>query len=133
VSDDSDAQVDEPLPPEANGYDCDGDGYVGATEAQVTTTDQDACGFDGWPSDLSPDGSNAFNLQDLASFIAPVRRLGSSVGDANFSRRWDLVPGSTAGKAINVEDIAALLAGATGYPPMLGGQRAFGQTCPWPQ
>jgi CSLREA domain-containing protein len=133
VSDDGDAQVDEPLPPGSSNYDCDGDGYTGNTESDVTTSDQDACGFNGWPSDLSPDGSNIANLQDLASFIAPVRRLGSSSGQANFSVRWDVVPGAAAGKSINLQDMAALLTGTTGYPPMFDGQRAFGRPCPWPQ
>jgi hypothetical protein len=133
VSDDGDAQVDEPLPPGSSSYDCDGDGYVGSTEGHMTTSDQDACGFSGWPSDLNPDGANASNLQDLASFIAPVRRLGTSSGDRDFGKRWDIVPGSAVGKSIDVQDIAALLTGAGGYPPMFDGQRAYGKACPWPE
>jgi CSLREA domain-containing protein len=133
VSDDGDAQIDEPLPPGSANTDCDGDGYIGSTESHVTTSDQDACGFNGWPSDLNPDGSNVFDLHDLASFIAPLRRLGTSPGEPNFSKRWDVIPGSTAGKSINVQDMAGMLSGASGYPPMFDGQRAFGQTCPWPQ
>ncbi len=33
---------------------------------------------------------------------------------------------------INVLDMTALIAGVTGNPPMLNGQRAFNQTCPLP-
>ena len=46
--------------------------------------------------------------------------------------RFDLVPGSTVGADINVADVAALTSGATGFPPMLAGARAFGgPVCPW--
>jgi hypothetical protein len=87
-----------------------------------------------WPADLISGGfqPNTLNVQDVGSFLTPVRRLGTSPGDANFAARWDLIPGSTAGKHINVADVASLIAGASGYPPMFGGQRAFGQTCPYP-
>jgi len=73
--------------------------------------------------------NNRLDIVDLASFIAPTRRLGTSPGDASFNPRWDLVPGSTVGDHINVSDIAALLSGPTGYPPMFGGARAYGQAC----
>ena len=69
---------------------------------------------------------------DLASFVVPARRLNTSPGDANYSARWDLVPGSSFGKQINVADVAALTYGRTGYPPMFGGQRAYGRTCSLP-
>ena len=37
-----------------------------------------------------------------------------------------------AGTWIDVTDLTAMLAGATGFPPMLGGERAFdGPDCPW--
>jgi hypothetical protein len=70
-------------------------------------------------------------MQDLASFVAPLRRLGTSPGHANFNAKWDLIPGSTAGAQINIADLAALISGPTGHPPMLSGARAFGQTCPF--
>jgi Tol biopolymer transport system component len=131
--DDGDGLVNEALPAGAAAFDCDGDGYVGSVEAGATTSDQDPCGASGWPSDIvSTDASaNRLDLQDLGSFVAPVRRLGTSPGHPNFSARWDLVQGSVVGPAINVQDIAALLTGASGYPPMFGGQRAFGQVCPY--
>ncbi len=131
VSDDGDGQIDEPLPPGSENYDCDGDGFIGSREAPIGTTDQDPCGANGWPADF--DNNNSLGLADLASFIAPTRHLGTSTGEAGFSARWDIVPGSTFGASINIQDMAALITGASGYPPMFGGARAFaGQTCPWP-
>jgi hypothetical protein len=89
----------EPLPPGAAGYDCDGDGFIGSAETQITTSDQDLCGSNGWPADLVSSGAstNKLDLTDLASFVAPVRHLGTSPGDQAFDPRWDLVPGSTVG------------------------------------
>jgi Ca2+-binding RTX toxin-like protein len=135
--DDGDTLVNEPLPPGAEAYDCDGDGYVGTAEAHVTTSDQDPCGGTGWPSDLYPGTPGGFqyntlNVQDLGSFITPVRRFGTSPGDPDFDVRWDLVPGGTIGGAINLQDVAATIVGPMGYPPMFGGLRAFGKACPWP-
>jgi hypothetical protein len=131
--DDGDTFVNEGLPAGAGAFDCDGDGYMGSVEGGATTSDQDPCGASGWPSDIvSTDASaNRLDLQDLGSFVAPVRRLGTSPGHPRFGARWDLVPGSVVGPAINVQDIGALFTGASGYPPMLGGQRAFGLTCPF--
>ena len=136
TDDDGDTFANEPLPPDAWVYDCDGDGYRGYFETNVTTSDQDPCGGSGWPSDLfpgTPGGSeyNTLNIQDLGTFITPVRRFGTSPGNPNFHVRWDLVPGGEIGGAINLQDIAATVTGASGYPPMFGGLRAFGQTCPW--
>jgi hypothetical protein len=115
--------------------DNDGDGYSGRSEAHVGTGANDPCGFNGWPSDLVTSGGswNALTIEDLASFVAPVRRLGTSPGEADYSARWDLVPGASAGVGahVNVMDMAAMFSGPTGYPPMFGGERAFGQTCPW--
>jgi hypothetical protein len=121
----------EPLPPGSQNYDCDGDGFIGSREAQIGTNDQDSCGANGWPADF--DNNNSLGLPDLASFVAPTRHLGTSPGEPGYSARWDIVPGSTFGAAINIQDLAALITGPTGYPPMFGGTRAFGQTCPWPQ
>jgi hypothetical protein len=133
ADDDGDTLVNEALPPGAEAYDCDGDGYTGTVEAHVTTSDQDPCGGSGWPSDLVPGGfqPNALNVQDVASFLTPVRRIGKSPPHADYNARWDLVPGGTIGGAINVQDIAATIAGPSGYPPMFGGARAFGKACPW--
>jgi hypothetical protein len=134
ISDDGDAQVDEALPGGSENYDCDGDGYKGTTEAHIGTNSQDPCGNSGWGSDFVQGGfqPNTLNLQDLGSFIAPVRRIGTSSGDINFDARWDLAPGSVIGDDINVQDVGVLITSNTGYPPMFGGTRAFSQVCPWP-
>ena len=115
--------------------DNDGDGYINGTENHVGTGEGDPCGNTGWPSDLVPGGltPNALTIEDMGSFVAPVRRLGKSPGDTGFSLRWDLVPGTSIGGAhINVQDVAAPFMGATGDPPMFDGQRAFNHTCPFP-
>jgi hypothetical protein len=133
--------VDEALPGGASGFDCDGDGYKGSAESNVyqpgTTGDQDPCGATGWPSDLvsvPPDSANRITLTDLTSFLAPLRRFNTSPGDGGYDVRWDLVPGpGLFMEEINLNDLTALLAGPTGYPPMLGGVRAFGgPVCPSP-
>jgi len=139
VDDDGDAAIDEELPPTASPHDCDQDGYAGSREAHifggVATGDQDPCGAGGWPSDLVPGGvqPNALTLEDLASFVAPVRRLNASPDEPNFAVRWDLVPGAAVGEQINYVDLAALISGLSGYPPMLANQRALGKPCPWPE
>jgi hypothetical protein len=133
ADEDRDHQYNEALPPGAEAYDCDGDGFVGIAEASITTSDQDPCGATGWPSDLVPGlfQPNTLNVQDVASFLTPVRRLGKSPPHPDYNARWDLVPGGIIGGAINVQDIAATIAGGSGYPPMFGGARAFGKACPW--
>jgi hypothetical protein len=131
--DDADTLINEALPPGSQHYDCDGDGYKGAAESYATTSDQDPCGGSGWPSDVLSGGitPNTLTVQDVGSFVTPVRRLGASTGSPGFSTRWDIVPGSVTGAMINVQDIIAMTTGTTGYPPMFGGQRAFGQACPY--
>ena len=133
MDDDGDTLVNEPLPPEASVFDCDGDGYIGATETHVTTSDQDPCGVNAWPSDLAQGQwqSNALNIQDLGSFLLPLRRLGTSLGNPAFDVRWDLAPGSAGGPTLDIDDLSATINGASGYPPMFGGLRAFGKTCPY--
>jgi hypothetical protein len=146
VDDDGDGQVDEPLPPGALNYDCDGDGYRGSAENNVyapnTRGDQDACGSDssphqspptpiGWPADIKGGSfsGDRLDVADLASFVTPVRRINTSPGDPGFDVRWDVVPGSTFGKVINLQDLASI---NVLLPPMLGTQRAFnGQLCRW--
>jgi len=136
VDDDGNDGADEPLPLEAAGFDCDGDGYVGTTESHVFTPatgrDQDPCGSDAWAAELVAGSfsSNKVNIEDLASFVAPVRRLNSSSGDAGFDQRWDLAPGSSFGETINVQDMGSLI---VVRPSMFGGMRAYnGPECPWP-
>jgi hypothetical protein len=125
-----------PVPTPSSVLDSDGDGYTDAAEANVGTRADKPCG-DGWPSNLIHSGLsfNRLDLEDMSSFVAPVRRLNSSLGDLNFNVRWDLVPGTTVGETINVQDMAALSPSSSSsmmYPPMLSGAQAFGQTCPWP-
>jgi hypothetical protein len=84
----------------------------------------------GWPADFVsggiPNSTDRITVTDLTSFLAPARRLDTSPGSPNFSQRWDLAPGKGLFAAfINVNDLTSLLAGPTGYPPMLGGARAF--------
>jgi hypothetical protein len=112
--------------------DSDGDGYNDDDEHSTGTDPGGPCGRNGWPSDLVPGGyqPNTINTQDMASFVAPVMRLNTSPGDPNFDARWDLIPGTTFGDWINIQDLAALKSGVTGYPPMLNGAPAFGNRCP---
>src|SRR3990172_6247695 len=99
-------------------------GWTGTTESHVftpaTDRDQDPCGGDAWAADLvgGSFSGNRINIQDLASFVTPVRRLNTSSGDAGFDQRWDLVPGSSFGETINVQDMASLI---VVRPPKLGG------------
>jgi len=117
--------------PTPSATDPDGDGWTSAAELLIGTDPSYDCGYNGWPADLYSFGpsANKLDLLDLASFIAPVRRLGTSPGHPDFHARWDVVPGATVGHHINVTDIAALLSGPTAYPPMFGGTRAYGQAC----
>ena len=82
-----------PVPtPTPSSVDSDGDGWTDGAESLIGTHPGDPCGVNAWPADLVPD--NALSVQDLSSFVAPVRRLGTSLGHPDFSARWDLVPGS---------------------------------------
>ena len=115
--------------------DTDGDGFTDQTEARYVGTNAGyPCGFNSWPADLLDQGplsANKITLQDLASFVAPVRHLNTNLGDGNFSARWDLVPGKgTFPNTINLQDMAAIVILA---PPMLNGARALnGPVCPMP-
>jgi subtilisin family serine protease len=159
ADEDGDLNNDEPLPAGAGAFDCDGDGFTGATESHVssylpqTTGDQKVCqeyhaAFPSsnpdvrpsrrWPADLNkssgpPDSFNRVNVLDLATLLAPVRYLGTDVGTNAADVRFDLVPGpGLFAEDINVEDLTALLAGPGGFPRMLGGARVFdGPACPY--
>jgi hypothetical protein len=75
---------------------------------------------------------NKINISDLAAFTNPVRYLNQDVGTDLNDVRLDLVPGSAVGADINVADMAALTTGATAYPAMLDGAKAFnGPECPY--
>lgn len=129
-------QLSVSLHAETDVSDLDGDGYGAAAETYIGTGSNDPCGYDGWPSNVYDGGAsmNKLDVQDLTSFLAPVRRLGSSPPALAYSPRWDLVPGSTPpfSSFINTLDMTALIAGDSGFPPMFSGQRALGQTCPQP-
>lgn len=84
-----------------------------------------------WPSDFAsggiPNSTDRITVTDLTSFLAPARRLDTSPGHANFNARWDLIPGrGLFANMINVNDLTALIAGPSGFPPMFGGVKAFG-------
>ena len=138
ADDDGDTAVDEVLPAGAEALDCDGDGFTGADEALIFGSagglDQDPCGTDGWAlefdSGTPPDSANKINIRDLSTFILPVRRMGTSVGDGDFDVRWDLDPGpGVFGTDINIADLQKMV---FSFPPMLGGAKAFGgPVCPW--
>src|SRR3972149_4906396 len=97
--DDRDTQVNEPLPPGAVAYDCDGDGFAGSAETNITTSDQDPCGANGWPAELAGD-DNLLSIVDFNSFLYPLRgdgsfhKLGHSVPDAQDASisHWNLEP-----------------------------------------
>jgi hypothetical protein len=147
-----DTLIDEALPPGAVAFDCDGDGYPGLLEnhlyAPSTLGDQDPCGSNaypttappspiGWPSDLRGESSfsaNKLDIVDLATFIAPMRRLGTDVGTTPGDGRWDLSPGAGVFPAdISILDMAVVISGKTGFPPMLHTGRAFNHLCAWPE
>ncbi len=133
--DDGDTLVDEPLPPGTSAYDCDGDGYAGTAEAHVFPTaqgDQDPCGTDAWPADLTSAGgfsANKVNISDLAAYVGVPRYFNTNVGTNTGDVRYDIVPGSTFGPHINIVDLQSV---AFATAPMLGGARMFnGPACPW--
>jgi hypothetical protein len=148
--DDGDTQIDEPLAPAATPFDCDGDGFSGTAENHVyspsTLGNQDACGTNsfpsadppapiGWPLDLRGETSfsaNKINIVDLASFTAPIRRIGTDADATPGNHRWDLIPGGgILPDDINIVDMATFISGISGFPPMLAGARAFNSACPW--
>ena len=155
VSDDGDAEVDEALPPGGSEFDCDGDGYRGWVEAYVFTIpgqtigDQKTCQeYDAtfpnpaahirpskrWPADIATGSfsGNKVNIQDLSSFTTPIRYINQDVGTDPGDRRFDLSPGSVTGNDIDVQDMATMSSGASGFPFMLHGARAFnGPQCPY--
>jgi hypothetical protein len=115
--------------------DYDGDGFSDAAEAHVGTDPVDPCGNDGWPADLVASSylgpGSRVDLMDLASFITPVRRLGTDVGTAPGDVRWDISPGKGyLSTDINILDLTAMV---HLRPPSLGGARAFnGPPCGGP-
>ena len=116
------------------GGDADGDGYSDELEVlHIGTRADRSCGT-GWPSNLvDTDFSlNRFDIADLGSFVMPLRRLDTNPGDAGFDIRWDLSPGSNLAHDIDIADLGSTITSTRAYPPMFGGQYAFGKTCPFP-
>ena len=112
--------------------DSDGDGFTDEVEFYVGTGPSVRCGLDGWPLELDTAlfSDNRIDIIDLTTYVLPVRRLGTSPGDAGFDQRWDIVPGpGILGTYVNLADL-------TGFvllrPPMLDGERALNSTCPLP-
>jgi uncharacterized protein YkwD len=121
-----------PAPP---GSDSDGDGFTNGAESAIGSNSSLSCGNPdttkpgwpslNWPADLAAGASaNKVDMSDLTSFLAPVRRLDTSPGDADFDARWDLVPGKGIFEDnINLQDLTTVI---LTEPPMFGGQRAYG-------
>jgi uncharacterized protein YkwD len=127
-----------PSPSPTPNPDPDGDGFTTAVETYLGTNPNDSCGNPdtarigspslAWPADLANGSANRVDIQDVATFVVPVRRFNTSPGDPAYDRRWDLVPGrGVLAKDINVADLSAVV---TSAPSMFGFQRAFnGPTC----
>jgi len=112
--------------------DGDGDGFVDTAEFHVGTGPAAPCGIGGWPAELVDTGLsyNKITIQDVISFVAPVRRIDTSPGDARFNARWDVIPGTTVlSKHVNIQDLVELV---TIRPPMFGGALAYDKPCPSP-
>lgn len=112
---------------------------IGTNEIGPCSVGADVGPNPSWPSDFVsggiPNSTDKVNITDLTSFLAPVRRLDTTAGNANFNSRWDLVPGrGLFPNMIAVNDLTALIAGSPGFPPMFGGTtKAFnGPACVGP-
>jgi CSLREA domain-containing protein len=135
----SGADCNDSMDNDADGSVNDGCQQIGAISEgalQIGTSDQDPCGLDGWPDNLIDpvdQPANHVDIFDITSFLAPDRHLDTDPGHPFFDPRWDLLPGQGPFMNwINIQDLLALLGGATGAPPMMGNALAFNQTCPWP-
>jgi subtilisin family serine protease len=100
------------------GVDSDLDGFSDTREAYLGTNPLDGCGPPvlaltnnnpslTWPADLHTipgplgPGLRQITIQDVTSFLAPVRRLDAVAGQPNYHVRWDL----TADGAITMDDL----------------------------
>ena len=122
------------------GIDTDGDGFTDEAEIFIGTDALGRCEAGAsparstdWPIDtLSggiPNSTDKMNVIDIVSFVAPIRRLDTSPGNPNYDRRFDLAPGPGLFPSwINIADVTAMIAGASGYPPMFNGLRSFNLT-----
>ena len=111
---------------------------IGTNQLGPCSVGADAGPSPSWPSDFDstavPNSIDRITLTDLTSFLGPAYRLNTKPGNANYNMRWDLVPGPTIGlNWIQLNDLTALLGGASGLPPMFGGAKAFnGPLCTGP-
>jgi len=83
-----------------------------------------------WPMDLGANGTfsaDRINVSDLASYVAPIRYIGTSPGIVPFDKRWDIVPGTTFSTWINVQDLSFISQLAA--IPMFGVRAFGGPTC----
>lgn len=112
----------DPSPSPLPTADIDQDGFTDLIETSIGTDPQDACGnpvdnslpgspSKAWPADLfTREGPlksfKKITIEDITSFLAPIRRLDTKSGDTNYHIRWDL---NTDG-FINISDIQIVVA-----------------------
>jgi hypothetical protein len=89
----------------------------------------------GWPADVYRQGASQLkiNIQDITSYIAPIRRLNTSPWQNGFDVRWDLQPGKGViySTWINILDLTTLFVSPyPTIPPFYGVIRPFnGPAC----
>jgi hypothetical protein len=134
VDDDADGWVNDGCP--QVGVVSEGAYNAGTDHLARCEVGQTAIPSSGWPLDLVsagiPNSTDKANILDLTSFLAPVRRLDARPPQGNFDQRWDLSPGPAIGNNwVQINDLTSLVAGTSGFPPMNGGLKVFGQpfTC----
>lgn len=113
ADDDGDTEIDEPLPPHASAFDCDGDGFTGRTERSVfvaTDTRADQACVNAWPADINNNG-----FSDTTDISQLTNDFGDAVPGAA-PPRHDIAPDPPNG-FVDTADIATM----TGL---------FGQRCP---
>ncbi|HET9477224.1 MAG TPA: hypothetical protein VFP63_07030 [Dehalococcoidia bacterium] len=136
VDDDSDTFVNDGCP--QSGSFSEGQFNIGTSQLGPCSAGADVGPSPSWPSDFVsggiPNSTDKITVQDLTSFLAPVRRLDTSPGNPNFNSRWDINPGrGIFANMIVVSDLTALIAGSSGFPAMFSGAKAFnGPTCTGP-
>jgi hypothetical protein len=98
--------------------DTDGDGFSDEAEVYLGTDALGRCELGGpaISSDLPADvaggafSADKVNVQDLGAYtVSGARIINTKPGDANFNKRFDVVPGKAlAGNWINVQDLSAI-------------------------
>jgi len=107
ADDDGDGQIDEPLPPNTEWEDCDGDGFRGGLERSIFSAsnmvnDQKKCGVAAWPPDINNDG-----LVDIIGDISrETNEFGERVPPA--SARYDIAPDPPDGYIDVIGDITRM-------------------------